>query len=218
MGGTGSPPPIWCHSVTAPTPGLPHLTLPLSCHSEELTSSCHTTLSIAISFPYVVFIYIFRHPSLLFLVCTTFLAHVLSSWFSLPLLSFPPMSLSLSLPCSSLSFDLPPLLLLHLLNMHSPQFSPSPPLPPSSHSITPSPPSLPLLPSLPPPKVLESKKSLMKHVISALQGEEFGMKVAALKCILFWSRSPQQLRTTLIDYEVWRPLQEVCGIRGRGHH
>ena len=41
------------------------------------------------------------------------------------------------------------------------------------------------------------------------------MKVAALKCILFWSRSPQQLRTTLIDYEVWRPLQEVCVGGGR---
>ena len=72
----------------------------------------------------------------------------------------------------------------------------------------PSPPPFSFL--LPPLKVLESKKTLMKHVISALQGEEFGMKVAALKCILFWSRSPQQLRTTLIDYEVWRPLQEVC--------
>ena len=44
------------------------------------------------------------------------------------------------------------------------------------------------------------------------------MKVAALKCILFWSRSPQQLRTTLIDYEVWRPLQEVCVGEGGGRH
>ena len=151
--GGGSPPPIWYHSVTAPTPGLLHLTLPLSCHCEEPTSSCHTTLSIAISSPYVVCIYIFRHLSLLFLVCTTSLAHMLSSWLSLPLLSFPPMSLSLSRPCSSLSFDLPPLLLLHLLNMHSPhpQFSPSPSLPPSLHpSLPPLTQSLPLLPSLPP--------------------------------------------------------------------
>ena len=80
------------------------------------------------------------------------------------------------------------------------------PLPSIAHH--PSPPSP--LPPLP-PKVLEAKKVLMKHVTSALQGEEFGMKVAALKCVLFWSRSPQLLRTTLIDYEVWRPLQEVCG-------
>ena len=84
----------------------------------------------------------------------------------------------------------------------------SSPFPSSSLPSPPSPPPFPF-PS-PPPKVLESKKTLMKHVISALQGEEFGMKVAALKCILFWSRSPQQLRTTLIDYEAWRPLQEVC--------
>ena len=87
------------------------------------------------------------------------------------------------------------------------------PLPPSP--ITPSlhhPSPLPSInPPSPPPKVLEAKKVLMKHVTSALQGEEFGMKVAALKCVLFWSRSPQLLRTTLIDYEVWRPLQEVCG-------
>ena len=92
-------------------------------------------------------------------------------------------------------------------------FATSPlPLPPC-HSLHSSP------SSSPPLKVLESKKTLMKHVLSALQGEEFGMKVAALKCILFWSRSPQQLRTTLIDYEVWRPLQEVCvGEGGGGRH
>ena len=88
---------------------------------------------------------------------------------------------------------------------HSLHFSPFPSLPPPFFFL------------LPPLKVLESKKTLMKHVLSALQGEEFGMKVAALKCILFWSRSPQQLRTTLIDYEEWRPLQEVCVGEGGRH-
>ena len=88
---------------------------------------------------------------------------------------------------------------------------PFPSVPVIPSTLLPFPPSPPLFPFPSSPlKVLESKKTLMKHVLSALQGEEFGMKVAALKCILFWSRSPQQLRTTLIDYEEWRPLQEVC--------
>ena len=42
------------------------------------------------------------------------------------------------------------------------------------------------------------------------------MKVAALKCILFRSRSPQQLRTTLIDYEKGKGRGEEKGRGGEG--
>lgn len=58
-------------------------------------------------------------------------------------------------------------------------------------------------------KILQHKKVLMKHIVAGLQGEELGLKLAALKCVLFWSRSPQHLRTTLADCEIWKHLLDL---------
>ena len=63
-------------------------------------------------------------------------------------------------------------------------------------------------------QILQHKKVLIKHVVAGLQGEELGIKLAALKCVLFWSRSPQHLRTTLVDNEIWKLLLEVRWTRG----
>ena len=49
----------------------------------------------------------------------------------------------------------------------------------------------------------------MKHIVAFLNSEVLGLKTAALKCVLFWSRSAELLRTTLYDYEIWKLLNEV---------